>query len=207
VQNRTILLFTCVLAGCTASAQLSVGPQKPSEEAAKPAETTPATPEAAKPAYGPTDNVACVGTVDAPPAGAKEVKDDELAKAALDVTGKGKLCAATVYEATAPVKVYRVWNKDRAYTELGKWWSLAKPAGPVDEYRKQNAICPEWSELNSVSVCTVKVGAHFVMGPGQSAACEKTTYEKSAVNQVFIPNDTRENKVFVENCEKLGAFP
>jgi len=167
---------------------------------------TPPAPSLA--AVGPLDGIACIGPIDAPPASVKEVADDTLAKSAIDETGKGKLCTARVYEAEAPVKVYRVWNSQKTYTELGRWWSLTKPAGPVDIYREENAICPEWNELDRLSVCELKVGARFVMGPGQSAKCENNKeYAKSAVNQVFIPNDTRENKVFVEHCEQLGAWP
>ncbi|HMY16662.1 MAG TPA: hypothetical protein PKA58_10115 [Polyangium sp.] len=168
-------------------------------------EVAPVKPEIA--AVGPVDGVACVGAVNAVPEGAKEVSDEGFAKSAIDETTKGKLCMARVYEAIAPIKVYRVWNSQKSYTEFGKWWSFDKPAGPVDAYREQNAICPEWSDLDRVSVCEIKVGARFAVGPGQSAKCATTTYEKSAVNQVFIPNDTREQKVFVDHCEQLGNFP
>ena len=54
----------------------------------------------------------------------------------------------------------------------------------------------------------MKVGARFVVGPGQSARCaDGKEYAKSAVNQVFIPNDTREQRVYVEHCENLGDWP
>lgn len=159
------------------------------------------------PAVGPIDGVACVGAVDPMPEGVKEVTDEALAQSAIDKTDAGKLCMTRVYEVVAPVKVYRVWNSQKTYTEFGKWWSFAKPAGPVDAYREQNAICPEWSDLDRLTVCEIKVGSRFAVGPGQSAKCNSTTYQKSKVNQVFIPNDTRENKVFVDHCEQLGAFP
>ena len=136
-----------------------------------------------------------------------KVSDEELAKSAVDETGKGKLCMARVFEATAAVKVYRVWNSQKTYTEFGKWWSFAKPSGPVATYREQNAICPEWSDLDRLTVCEIKVGARFAIGPGQSATCASTAYAKSSVNQVYIPNDTRENKVFVDHCEQLGPWP
>jgi hypothetical protein len=153
------------------------------------------------------DDVACKGAIGAPPDGVKEVTDEALARAAIDESGKGKLCMARVFEVVAPLKVYRVWNSQKTYTELGKWWSFAKPVGPVETYREQNAVCPEWSALDRLTVCELKVGARFAAGPGQSATCETAKYEKSSVNQVFIPNDTRENKVFVDHCEQLGAFP
>lgn len=195
------LIFS-VAVGCGGSVAVDVSAKTANDETSKP--TPPALP-----AVGPVDGVACVGAVDPMPEGVKEVTDEELARSAVDATGNGKLCLARVFEAVAPVKVYRVWNSQKSYTELGKWWSFAKPAGPVASYREQNAICPEWSDLDRVSVCEIKVGAHFAIGPGQSANCttSNTKYEKSAVNQVYIPNDTRENKVFVDHCEQLGAFP
>jgi hypothetical protein len=192
-----VLLLSSV--GCGGSATVQGTAKTPDHEPA-PAETS-------LPAVGPVDGVACVGNIDPIPEGAKEITDEPLAKSAIDETGKGKLCMTRVFEVVAPIKVYRVWNSQKSYTELGKWWSFSKPAGPVDTYREQNAICPEWSDLDRVSVCELKVGAHFAVGPGQSAACTSTKYEKSAVNQVFIPNDTREQKVYVDHCEQLGAFP
>ena len=38
--------------------------------------------------------------------------------------------------------------------------------GTVDSYRQENAICPEWSDLNQLTRCTLKAGAHVVIGPG-----------------------------------------
>ncbi|MBK9259670.1 MAG: hypothetical protein IPM54_07490 [Polyangiaceae bacterium] len=191
--------FTLSFIGCGGAAVVAPPPADVPTEAGD--KTT------SLPAVGPTDGVACVGTIDALPDGAKEVTDEPFAQAAIDATGKGKLCMARVFEALKPLKVYRVWNSQKTYTEFGSWWSFAKPVGPVETYREQNAICPEWSDLDRVTVCEIKVGARFAVGPGQSAACETAKYEKSAVNQVFIPNDTRENRVFVEHCEQLGAFP
>ena len=111
-------------------------------------EVAPVKPEIA--AVGPVDGVACVGAVNAVPEGAKEVSDEGFAKSAIDETTKGKLCMARVYEAIAPIKVYRVWNSQKSYTEFGKWWSFDKPAGPVDAYREQNAICPEWNLISGI---------------------------------------------------------
>lgn len=164
-------------------------------------------PQTTIPPIGPVDGIACAGSFDPLPDGVKEVSDEAMALSAIDESGKGKLCMARVFEVVTPIKVFRVWNSQKSYTELGRWWSFAKPSGPVDTYREQNAICPEWSDLDRVSACEISVGARFAIGPGQSAQCSATKYEKSAVNQVYIPNDTREDKVFVEHCEQLGAFP
>lgn len=155
----------------------------------------------------PLDGQTCTGYIDPAPAGSMPTDDAALMQAALGKTGDGKLCAAQTLEATQPITVYRVWNQAKDYTEYGGWWSLTRPMGPPDEYREENAICPEWSDLNQLSVCTIKVGAHFAMGPGQSAQCMMMIYGKSAVNQVYIPNDTRNSKVYVEGCMRLGAWP
>jgi hypothetical protein len=74
-------------------------------------------------------------------------------------------------------------------------------------YREDNAICPEWSDLNQLTECKIKVGARFVMGPGQSASCMVMMYGKSAVNQIYMANDTRVNKLYVEGCNRLGMWP
>lgn len=193
-----LLIMTLIAGGCGGSAAIEPAKQPSAEHVSAPAPSTP---------VGPVDGVACVGTVAALPEGVKEVSDDSLARSAIDESGKGKLCMARIFEVVAPMKVYRVWNSAKSYTEFGQWWSFAKPVGPVETYREQNAVCPEWSALDRVTVCELKVGARFAIGPGQSAKCTSTQYEKSAVNQLFIPNDTREDKLFVDHCEQLGAFP
>jgi|GEM_PF-630124 len=173
--------------------------------AAPPAQTPPA---AQTPPPAPTTGAACVGTVRAAPAGAREVEDAALLKSAIADPGQGKLCTGKVFEATAPIKVYRVWTAAKAYTEIGGWWSFDRPTGPVAKYREANDICPEWSTLDTVSSCTIKAGARFVVGPGQSADCaDHVHYAASAENQVFVPNDTRAGKVYVDGCQKLGTFP
>lgn len=193
-----ISLLACLLAACGGSAAVVTQPVTPSDKPS--VETKPSV-------SGPVDGIACVGTFDRTHEGMKEVTDEALATSAIDATGKGKMCMARVFEATTPIKVYRVWNSSKTYTEFGKWWSFDKPVGPIDAYRQQNAICPEWSNLDRLTVCEIKPGARFAVGPGQSATCAEQSYEKSPANQVFIPNDTRENKVFVDHCEPLGAWP
>ena len=160
-----------------------------------------------EPQVSPLDGIACVGGIEDVPAELKPVEDAALLNEALGKTGEGKLCAGRVYEAAGAVSVYRVWNQAKSYTEFGKWWSLAKPTGTVASYREENAICPEWSELNQLTRCTVKLGAHIVVGPGQSAACMAMVYEKSAVNQVYMANDTRVGMLYVEGCMQMGAWP
>ena len=83
----------------------------------------------------------------------------------------------------------------------------AKGLGTVASYREENAICPEWSELNQLTRCTVKLGARIVVGPGQSASCMAMVYDKSPVNQVYMANDTRVGMLHVEGCTQLGMWP
>jgi hypothetical protein len=154
------------------------------------------------------DGKACIGTVMTPPLGLVETDDAELLKTAQGESGQGKLCVGKVFVAEQPVTVYRVWDRSRSYTAYGSWWSLSDPQGPRDSYQKEEDICPEWSALDRMSACSLKVGAKVVIGPGQSVNCNNDlSYPPSAVNQVYIPNDSRNNKVFVENCSAGAEWP
>jgi hypothetical protein len=168
------------------------------------APATPATPP--QPAAPPA---ACPGKVE-PADGLKEIDDPSLLKQALGDPGKGSLCTGKTFEAVKPVTVYRVWNKADPGTQLGRWWSFARPAGPVEAYRTANEICPEWSDLDNVSECKLKAGTHVVVGPGQSATCAKGAYPASPTNQVFVNNDTRDPanpKLLVDGCTPGSAWP
>src|SRR5262249_23029228 len=79
-----------------------------------------AAPRAVPAAPPPSAASACVGSIDAAPDGAREVDDGMLLAEALGAAGQGRLCAGKVFEATRPVKVFRVWQLDRAYTETGR---------------------------------------------------------------------------------------
>lgn len=175
----------------------------------KPGQNAPAPHGASKQAtqLKSVDGKPCTGLVMSPPRGMREVQDPALQRQSQDATGKGKLCIAKVFEAVSPVTVYRVWNSTKAYTEFGSWWSFSVPKGPEAAYRDANAICPEWSDLDRLSVCKIKVGARVAVGPGQSADCATVKYAKNRTNQVFIPNDGRANKIYVTDCKKLGNWP
>lgn len=165
-------------------------------------------PIAGSPATSPVQETACVGSIEAPAVGLEATSDPELLKSALGEPDKGQLCMGKVFVATAPVKVYRVWDQAKSYTLYGRWWSFMLPQGPTEQYREANAICPSWSVLNQMSSCTLKVGSKIVVGPGQSADCgEGLVYPKSAVNQVFINNDSRNNVLWVENCDAGSTWP
>lgn len=154
------------------------------------------------------DGSTCVGTVMTPPAGLVEADDTGLLQTAQGGSGQGKLCTGKVFIAEQPVTVYRVWDSSRPYTVYGSWWSLSEPQGPRDNYRKEEDICPEWSALDRVSACTIKVGTRIAIGPGQSVNCNNNlSYPPSAANQVYIPNDSRNNQVFVENCTAAAEWP
>ncbi len=140
--------------------------------------------------------------------GLKAISDPELLQSALGQPDKGQLCMGQVFVATAAVKVYRVWDQSKSYTLYGRWWSFMRPEGPTEQYREANAICPNWSVLNQMSSCTLKVGSKIVVGPGQSADCgDGLVYPKSAVNQVYINNDSRNNVLWVENCDAGSNWP
>jgi hypothetical protein len=206
MRGLLLSVFVTTLVACQGTVPPPQPPTAPTVAPPPPASTAP--PSAAPAAVQGRDGVACVGGVIKPPEGLSEAHDDALLAKAVDVTGKGKLCSGKVFEAVGKVTVYRVWNVAKDYTALGSWWSFSTPAGPATSYRADNAICPEWSELNRVSSCRIKVGAHVVVGPGQSAKCEhEVTYPKSATNQVFIPNDTRAGQVFVEDCTPGAPWP
>ncbi|MET3133090.1 hypothetical protein AAKU55_003372 [Oxalobacteraceae bacterium GrIS 1.11] len=149
----------------------------------------------------------CVGQVITPPDGMVAATDDALLAAALGAPGKGALCKGQVFVAEKPVTVYRVWDASKSYTLYGRWWSFSPPMGPRDKYRLDNDICPEWSPLNSASSCTIKVGSKIVLGPGQSAQCNDSLLPASAVNQAYIPNDSRNNVLFVEHCGDGSPWP
>jgi hypothetical protein len=154
------------------------------------------------------DGKACVGTVIDPPAGLTEISDTELFQSALGGSEQGKLCTGKVFIVETPVTVYRVWDSSKSYTAFGRWWSLFYPEGSRDNYRKANVICPEWSALDRMSVCFLKIGARVVIGPGQSAKCsDSKVYPQSPVNQVYVPNDSRSNQIFVDNCTEAEWQP
>lgn len=149
----------------------------------------------------------CVGDIITPPAGMEPAEDATLLAAAIGAPEAGKLCKGKVFIATKPVTVYRVWDSSKSYTLYGGWWSFNLPQGPRDKYRVDNDICPEWSPLNIMSSCTIKLGSKVVVGPGQSAKCSASVLPASAVNQVYIPNDSRNNVLYVENCTPGTVWP
>ncbi|MGG1949032.1 hypothetical protein AB1286_30205 [Trinickia sp. NRRL B-1857] len=152
----------------------------------------------------------CVGAIE-PPYGLTPVSDPALLAATVQPPGKGGLCMGEAYQVTQPLTVYRVWDTAKPWSELGKWWSFAPPAGPRDAYRVKNEICPSWSALDQVTQCRLKVGSEIVIGPGQSAACDpkdNVNYPPSAEIQVYVPNDnSNPGKELVFDCVAKAAWP
>jgi hypothetical protein len=153
------------------------------------------------------DGIACVGDVMEPPAGLVEAEDKALLAVTLGASGKGRLCAGKVYQVDSPLTVYRVWDSSRSYSADGQWWSFSPPSASRQSYREENVICPTWSALDRMSVCTLKKGTLIVIGPGQSADCPERRYAQSATNQVYVPNDSLQKKIVVENCTVTVSWP
>lgn len=150
----------------------------------------------------------CTGTVEDHLDGARSVEDPALLARAVGRLNEGKLCEARVFEATQAITVYRVSQADRANREPGRWWSLERPSGTREGYRAANVICADWSALDVLAQCEIRVGARFVVGNGQSVRCtDGTILAQSEGIQVYIDNDTREGRVLVERCQSLGAWP
>lgn len=154
------------------------------------------------------DGAACVGHAPAHINGLKPVKDDNLTRYAQGITDKGGLCDSKTFKAVEPITVYRVYDGSKPYTATGRWWSFNQPVPPKDQYRKDNAICPEWSNLDRLTVCKIQVNAVIAVGTTQSATCaDGSTYPKNANIQVYIPNDSQNKVMLVDNCQEQGEWP
>ena len=134
------------------------------------------------------DGAACVGEV-APVPGLRAVAAPAAVREAKGAPGKGGLCDGRAYVADAPVTLYRVWDASRPFSEFGVWWALEAPSGPRETYRLKYAICPGWSALDRVIVCTIQPGSTIVLGPGQSAECDGGAPALPATTavQVYFP--------------------
>ena len=65
------------------------------------------------------DGVTCVGSVATSVEGLSEAGNSSLLAKAQMQTGKGGVCSAKVFSATAPVVLYRVFDASRPYTKFG----------------------------------------------------------------------------------------
>ncbi|WFP52133.1 hypothetical protein PL263_08915 [Methylomonas sp. EFPC3] len=150
----------------------------------------------------------CIGKVATPAAGLEPVADDRLVEIAYGAPGQGKLCTGQAFMVSAPLTVYRVWDSGRPYSEYGNWWTFAAPAAGLEQYRELEAICPEWSAPDRLSVCQIKVGTRIAVGPGQSVQCaDGSNYPPAAANQIYIPNDAAKGKMYLEHCAPAVPWP
>lgn len=154
------------------------------------------------------DGVPCVGSVATFVEGLSEAGNASLLAKAQMPTGKGGVCSAKVFSATAPVVLYRVFDASKPYTKFGGWWSLKRPGNSKPDYRAANAICPEWSNLDRLVSCEVRPGTQIVLGTTQSAECaDGSIYSKTAENQVFVANDGRAGIIHVGACSEEANWP
>ncbi len=153
------------------------------------------------------DGLACAGSVD-PPAGAA-VAASSFARLgeAQGASGRGGICAGRVFVLRHSVRAWRVWDSSRHASEPGRWWSLSRPAGSREAYRRDYAICDGWSALDRLVSCEMKAGTVIVVGTTQSADCEEGIYPKSGFNQVYLHTDAAAGGTLVENCRDEGAWP
>lgn len=142
----------------------------------------------------------CTGFIDAPLSKLEPIADTTLLASALGQPDSGKLCMGEVFQVKQPVTVYRVWEKSKSYSVYGRWWTFDPPQGTLEQYRIDYEICSEWGARDTTVSCQLTKGAKIVVGTGQSMACNTVTYPVSAHNQVFVPNDSRNNILYVENC-------
>lgn len=90
--------------------------------------------------------------------------------------------------------VYRVYDATKPWSMMGRWWVFEKPEGSKDEFRSNNAVCDEWSDLSHVVQATIKKDAIFFIGSTKRVECKDTTYGDTEYLQVFIPQPKKSLK-------------
>lgn len=197
------LLTSSLLVACGGATPPPVTP----ENTTPPPPVAPAPDTKPEPATPPPDApVACAGPVATPPAGL--VKDEEAPPAwSIGAPGKGSLCEGKVFTAKEPVTVYRVfsasWKTSKLAGPTGAYWTLEKPSGTAAQYRTTYEICQEWNDLDMLNECKIEKGAKVILGPGQSATCEKSggSFPGNAANQVVLVKKA-DGSVPVTNCKE-----
>lgn len=72
----------------------------------------------------------------------------------------------------------------------------------------KGGVCSEWNKLDRLMICQLKVGAQVVLGTTQSVTCaDGTVYPKTAAVQVYMPNDSKNGVLYIENCRAEGRWP
>jgi hypothetical protein len=175
--KNSCLLITLLLCGCAVSPV-----PEPSSSELDGAESEGAT---------------CVGQIPAAVQG--------LEVASNGLPDKGGVCAAAAFAAVEPVQVYRVYRAGGS-NPYGRWWSLNQPNGSREQYMATNAICPEWGALDRIISCRLKPGSQIVLGTTQSIQCEQTLYPQTADIQVYIPNDSQTQSIYVDDCTEEAIW-
>lgn len=135
---------------------------------------------------------ACIGATALPAAlqdSFEAVEDGALLDKSLGKANKGALCQGQVYRSKwgSKIVLFRAWNSVKSYTEFGRWWAFVKPEGKIADYRKNYAICYNWTPLDMLDECTLKPGTKIVVGTGQSVECEADlVYPTSEAQQIYI---------------------
>ncbi len=201
------LLTSSLLVACGGATPPPVSP----ENTTAPPPVAPVTPEAKPETPAPTvvtppPQAACAGPVATPPAGL--VKETEAPPAwSIGAPGKGSLCEGQVFVAREPVTVYRVfsasWKTSKLAGPTGAYWTLEKPSGTSAQYRTTYEICQEWNDLDMLNECQIEKGAKVILGPGQSATCEKSggSFPGNAANQVVLVKKA-DGSVPVTKCKE-----
>ncbi len=163
----------------------------------------PPQPPAALPSSGVARSVdpECAGGVANPRPDALQKVDSPLVASAQGPRGKGGLCAADAFSANGTVRIYRVWDVTRPNSAFGRWWSLGKPDESKASYRRSFGICRDYSALDRLISCNVKLSATVVIGTTQSVECpDKTALPRTDALQVYVDNDLYRGKLFVDDC-------
>lgn len=153
------------------------------------------------------DGAACAGGVPQAVPGLQPAEDSALLAMVRLAAGKGGVCAGSVFEVTRPMVVHRVFDSRYPQAAMGRWWTFDAPRGSRDAYRSRFAICPEWSQLDRVITCNLKVGTRLVIGSTQSARCEDGLYAAQPDLQVYVPNDNMRDRFWVEACSPPVPWP
>lgn len=92
----------------------------------------------------------------------------------------GGVCAGRVYKTSkAGLKIWRVTSSPTLSSAMGGWWSATKSDDEFTsrkKWRTENAVCRGWNRnADYIFSCTVPKDMLLLVGPSQSADCDKLT--------------------------------
>ena len=103
---------------------------------------------------------------------------------------KGGLCAATYYNVTSDLLVWRVFHSQQPHTQTGSWWNLRAVGDTVAQFDAYDDVCSDWypnAPADRRYTCYIKAGTSIAVGPGQSILCPNNrSYPQSPVLQVYV---------------------